>query len=98
MTRHINLLWAIFQDPVSANIHWREVDSLLHHLGATLEPTHGARFRVVLNGMEVILHHPHHSNVFTKNDIKKLRDYLSNAGVTPEQYVVERAQGRDGGD
>lgn len=98
MTRHINLLWAIFQDPVSANIHWREVESLLHHLGATLEPTHGARFRVVLNGMEVIMHHPHHSNEFTKKDIKELREYLSNAGVTPEQYVVEKAQGRDGGD
>ncbi len=43
MSRHINLLRPRVQDPVSANIHWREVESLLHHLGATLEPTHGAR-------------------------------------------------------
>lgn len=61
MSHHLNLLRTIFQDPVSGNIHWREIESLLHHLGATVEPSHGARFRVVLNNVEGILHHPHHS-------------------------------------
>ena len=32
--KHLHLLRTIFQDPVSGNIHWREVESLLHHLGA----------------------------------------------------------------
>ena len=32
--KHANLMRSIFQDPPSANIHWREVESLLHHLGA----------------------------------------------------------------
>ena len=59
MSHHLNLLRTIFQDPVSGNIHWREIESLLHHLGATVEPSHGARFRVVLNNVEGILHHPH---------------------------------------
>jgi hypothetical protein len=83
MSRHLNLLRAIFQEPVSANIHWREVESLLHHLGATIEPTHGARFRVVLNEVEVILHHPHHGSECSKTDIKQLRDYLVRAGISP---------------
>lgn len=83
MSRHLNLLRAIFQEPVSANIHWREVESLLHHLGATIEPTHGARFRVVLNEVEVILHHPHHGSECSKTDIKQLRDYLVHAGISP---------------
>ncbi|MEQ1636830.1 MAG: type II toxin-antitoxin system HicA family toxin [Methylococcales bacterium] len=95
MSRHLNLLRSIFQDPVSANIHWREVESLLHHLGATIEPTHGARFRVVLNQLEIILHHPHHSNEFTKKDIKQLREYFSNAGISPSQYEIERNQIND---
>jgi hypothetical protein len=34
MSRHLNLLKTIFQEPVSTNIHWREVEALLHHLGA----------------------------------------------------------------
>ena len=92
MSHYLNLLRAIFQDPVSANIHWREVESLLHHLGATVEPTHGARFRVVLNNIEGILHHPHHSSVCTKHDIKQLREYLAHAGISPSLYEAEKDQ------
>ena len=84
--KHVYLIRAIFQNPISGNIHWREIESLLHHLGASVEPIQGARFRVLLNGIEGILHHPHHSNVFTKQDIKKLRQYLASAGVTPSLY------------
>ena len=32
--KHAHLMRSIFQDPPSANIHWREIESLLHHLGA----------------------------------------------------------------
>ena len=92
MSRHLNLLKAIFKDPISANIHWREVESLLHHLGAEIEPTHGARFRVTLNNVEVILHHPHHSNECSKQDIKQLREYFAHAGITPSLYEAERNQ------
>ena len=84
--QHVYLIRAIFQNPISGNIHWREIESLLHHLGASVEPIQGARFRVLLNGVEGILHHPHHSNVFAKPDIKKLRQYLASAGVTPSLY------------
>ena len=89
MSHHLNMLRAIFQDPVSGNIHWREVESLLHHLGATIEPAHGARFRVVLNNVEGFLHHPHNSSVCSKQDIKQLREYLSHAGISPSSGSVE---------
>lgn len=88
--KHTALIRAIFQDPVSANIHWREVESLLHHLGAEVEPAHGARFRVVLNRVEGFLHHPHNSNVCSKQDIKHLREYLGHAGVTPSLYEAQK--------
>lgn len=89
MSHHLNLLRAIFQDPVSGNIHWREVESLLHHLGATVESAHGARFRVVLNKVEGFFHRPHNSNVCSKQDIKQLREYLSHAGITLSSYDSE---------
>ena len=85
-TKHRNTLAAIFHDPVSANLQWREVESLLNHLGATVEPSHGARFRVVLNGREFFIHHPHHSNEFGKPEVKYLRECLAGAGVTPSAY------------
>lgn len=84
--KHRKVLQAIFHDPVSSNIHWREVESLLNHLGASIEPAHGARFRVVLNQREFFLHHPHHGNEFAKPEVKLLRESLASAGVTPSLY------------
>jgi hypothetical protein len=89
MSRHITLLRAIFQEPISANMHWREIESLLHHLGAVIEPTHGARFRVVLYGVEFVLHHPHHGSECNKQDIKQLREYLTQAGISPSLYEAD---------
>jgi len=84
--KHAHLLRAIFQDPISSNTHWREIESLLHHLGATIEPSHGARFRVVLNKAEGFLHYPHHGSACSKQDLKLLREFLAQAGVTPSTY------------
>ena len=43
--KHEQLLRTIFHDPISGNIHWREIESLLQHLGAEIEPLSGARAR-----------------------------------------------------
>lgn len=84
--KHRNTLATIFHDPVSANLQWREVESLLKHLGADVEPSHGARFRIVLNKREFFLHHPHHSNELGKPEVKYLRECLASAGVTLSSY------------
>lgn len=84
--RHEQLIRAIFREQFSANIHWREVESLLHHLGATVEPLSGARVRVRLHGVEDVLHRPHHSNVLDRQGVRNLRTYLAHARVTPSLY------------
>jgi len=84
--KHENLIRAIFHDPVSGNIQWREIESLLHHLGADIEPLSGARIRVNLNGAEGILHRPHGGNTLGRQDIAHLREYLAHARVTPSLY------------
>jgi len=88
--KHHHLLRAIFQDSGSANIHWREVESLLHHIGATVEPSHGASFRVTLNRVEGFLHHPHQSNVCDRQTVKHLREFLARAGVTLSNYEAPK--------
>jgi hypothetical protein len=88
--KHENLIRAIFHDPVSGNIQWREIESLLHHLGADIEPLSGARIRVKLNGAEGILHRPHHTNSLGRQDIQHLREYLGHARVTPSLYEASR--------
>lgn len=84
--KHEQLIRAIFREPSSGNIHWREIESLLSHLGATVEPLSRARLRVRLNGVEGILHRPHHSNVLDRQGIRHVREYLAHAKVTPAQY------------
>jgi hypothetical protein len=84
--KHAHLIQAIFTDPVSGNLHWREVESLLRHLSADVEPLSGARLRVRLNGFEGILHRPHHSNVLDRQAIHHLREFLARARVTPSLY------------
>jgi hypothetical protein len=88
--KHENLLRMVFHDPVSANIHWREIESLLNHLGAAIEPLSGARIRVRLNGHEGILHRPHHGNTLGRQDVQHLREYLAHARATPSQYEASR--------
>ncbi len=89
--KHRHTLETIFRDPPAGNLQWREVESLLNHLGAEVESGHGARFRVVLNRREFYLHHPHHGNEFGKQAVKELREFLAAAGVTPALYDEGRS-------
>lgn len=87
--RHSALIRTIFHDPISANIHWREVESLLHHLGAEIETISGNRVRFKLNRSEAVLHRPHHGNTLDKNAVRALRGHLACAGITPARYEAE---------
>ena len=90
--RHANLIRSIFHDPPSGNVHWRDVESLLKHVGASLEPIPGARVRVKLYRMEYVLHRPHHSNVLDASALTHLREFLARAGVTPSLYEAKGAE------
>ena len=92
--KHRNVLQAIFHDPVSSNVQWREGESLRHHLGAAIEPGHGARFRVTLNRHEFFVRHPHHGNEFGKPEVKYLRECLAAAGITLSGYDEQDKAGR----
>jgi hypothetical protein len=84
--RHANLLRTVFHDPPSGNVHWRDIEALLKHVGAALEPISGARIRVHLNKMEAVLHRPHHSNTLDASALLHVREFLARAGVTPSAY------------
>jgi hypothetical protein len=84
---HAKLIRLIFHDPPSHNIHWRDVESLLRHVGAEIESLSGARVRVAKEGVEAILHRPHHhNNELDKQGLIHLREFLARAGVTPSSY------------
>lgn len=81
-----NVLESIFRDPISNNLHWREVESLLRHLGAEVETGHGAIFHVRLGRHEFTVHHPHHGSALGRMDIRHLREHLAAAGFSLSAY------------
>ena len=95
MSHHAALLHTLFQEPINANIHWREVESLLHHLGADTESLNGNRLRVKLNRAEAVLHRPHHGHTLDRNGVRALRAFLASAGATPSQYDAQHAKPRE---
>jgi len=89
--KHAKLLTEIFHDPISTNIHWREIESLLKHLGAEVESLSGARIRAKLGHAEGILHRPHHgSNALDRHSVQMLREFLARGGATPSQYAQRK--------
>ena len=89
--KHENLLKAIFHDPISGNIPWREIESLLSHLGATVESLSGTRIHIKLNGHEGTLHRPHHGSTLGREDVKHVREFLARSRVTPSLYAAANA-------
>ncbi len=86
--KHEQLVRTIFHDPPSNNIHWREVESLLHHFDIDMENLPGARIKVKSKRFEAILHRPHHSNTLDRQGLKHLREFLAHAGVTPSAIAA----------
>ncbi|MCK6426188.1 MAG: type II toxin-antitoxin system HicA family toxin [Burkholderiaceae bacterium] len=82
---HAALIRALFHDPPPHNLHWRDVESLLRHVGAEMTPINGARVRVTLKGMEDVLHRPH-GNEVDRHSVLHIRAFLGRAGVTPAAY------------
>ncbi len=89
--KHKRILKSIFTEPATGNLHWREVESLLRHLGGEVMSTHGARFTVMLNNVEGQLHRPHHGGALSKHDVRHLREYLARAGVSLSSYAERRS-------
>jgi hypothetical protein len=81
--RHDALVRTIFHDPISGNIHWREVESLLSHLGASVEQIGGGRIRAKLGHAESVLHRPHHGSTLDRGAVRELRGFLAAGGATP---------------
>jgi HicA toxin of bacterial toxin-antitoxin, len=76
-------LEAIFTEPTLANIAWRDIESLLRALGATMTQGRGSRVRVLLNGEPAVFHTPHPHKEAVKGAVEDVRRFLENAGITP---------------
>ncbi len=82
-SRHRRTLEAVFEDPVRANIVWRDVEAMLVHCGATVEERGGSVIAVELNRRVAIFHRPHPQKEAKRYVVRALREFLTLAGVAP---------------
>lgn len=81
--KHAKTLEAIYVRPVSANIHWHEIEALFIELGAEVSEREGSRIAVVLFGEVRVFHRPHPSPCTDKGAVASIRKWLEQHGVTP---------------
>jgi hypothetical protein len=81
--RHSRTLNAIFAQPISGNIKWRDVEALLRSLGAVISERAGSRVAVQLNDRVAVFHRPHPSPNMDKGAVRDVRRFLENTGMTP---------------
>ena len=80
--RHQRILELIFSRPTSANIQWRDIESLLVELGAEISEREGSRIAVVLFAEVRVFHRPHPSPNTDKGAVSSIRKWF-------EQHRVE---------
>jgi hypothetical protein len=79
--KHSGTLDAVFDEPVRANIPWRDIEALFLALGAEISEGNGSRVRVALNGVRAVFHRPHPQKETDKGAVKAVRRFLAGAEV-----------------
>ena len=81
--KHLHTLKLIFTNPPSANISWKDIESLLKNLKAEITEGRGSRIRIALKGRKAVFHRPHPHKETDKGAVKSVRRFLENIGVKP---------------
>ncbi len=80
---HRKTLEAVFAHPTSANIAWKDIESLLAGLGAEVSEREGSRVAIVLFNEVRVFHRPHPSPKTDKGAVVSVRKWLDQHGVKP---------------
>jgi hypothetical protein len=83
-SHNLKTLEKIFSHPVSHNIQWHDVISLLRSLSAVTQE-HDGRYKVTLGSESQTFDAPrHHQNDLDEQQVIDLKRMLRSAGINPE--------------
>jgi len=74
---------AVFTDPVSSSIAWKDIEALLVAGGSKLIEGSGSRVRFNKDGVIVTFHRPHPKKEAKPYQVKDARSFLIQIGVKP---------------
>ena len=76
-------LAAIFTDPISASIEWKDIESLFVSLEVEVIEGRGSRVRFHKDGVIGAFHRPHPRKEAKPYQVKDAREFLKQLGVQP---------------
>jgi hypothetical protein len=79
---HLRTYNRIFQHPISHNLEWRDVRSLMGELGQTEEASNG-NLKIMRNGQTLMLHPSGKKDVSEMKEIMSLRHFLERSETSP---------------
>jgi hypothetical protein len=77
------ILVAIFTDPVSPAIAWRDIESLFKACGGVIKEGRGSRVWFIMGKEVATFHRPHPQPDTDKGAVKAVRRFFKTIGVTP---------------
>jgi len=80
---HQRTLQALFAHPTSANISWKDIESLFGGLGAEVMEREGSRVAILLFNEVRVFHRPHPSSKTDKGAVVSVKKWLEQHGVRP---------------
>jgi hypothetical protein len=86
--KHRRTLEELFAHPISMNIDFWKVVNLFEDLDADVTDTKHDHVKVKLNGVERSFARPHKKNIDSKDEVMAIRNFLKEAGVTPETVTM----------
>src|SRR4051812_11120634 len=79
---HLRTYNTIFQHPIAHNLDWREVHSMLRHLGEVTEESNG-KLKIKRNGQTLVLHRPNRKDIANPDEVMSLRHFLQKSETIP---------------
>ena len=75
------VLDSFFENPIRADVEWKDIENLHIALDATLSEGKGSRVRIYLNGIRAVFHRPHPKKETDRGALKSMRRFLIESGV-----------------
>lgn len=85
---HLHTYEKIFQHPVSRNLEWRELLSLLGHMGQVTEESNG-HLSIMRNGHHLILHRSHSKDLADIEELMTVRHFLQRSDTAASQPIKQ---------
>jgi len=74
---------AVFRHPISRNLQWREVQSMLTALAEDVQVEPNGNFKFTRNGQTVVMYPPKHKDFSDVQEMMHIRHFLENFESTP---------------